>query len=85
MAGMMMSCDEATFLISKVSDCNLTLREKINLKIHLLSCNLCLRYEKEIRAIDHYLKKKDLHACGLHSLDEDQKNRIQKNVLKEME
>lgn len=85
MAGMMMSCDEATYLISKARDSKLTIREKINLRMHILSCKLCLRYEKEIRAIDHYLKTRDIHICEHQIMDKDQKDRIQTNVLKEIE
>lgn len=85
MAGMMLSCDEATFLISKERDTRLTFREKLNLRMHLLSCKICMRFEKEIRAIDRYLKSREIHTCDHHLLNKEQKQRIQKNILKEME
>jgi hypothetical protein len=85
MASLMMACDKATFLISKAREEKLSLKEKINLRIHLLSCKLCLRYEKEIIALNRYLKGTEFHTCDHHHLDAEQRSRIHEALVKEME
>ena len=83
MAGMMLSCEESSFLVSKSLEQKLTFKERINLRMHLLSCKFCLRYMKDIKVLDDYLKsnhKKYSH----HQLNRDEKERIESAVLKNL-
>jgi len=41
------NCHMATFLIEKKLIGKITLREKIELKIHLFGCGICRTYEKQ--------------------------------------
>jgi hypothetical protein len=84
MVKMMIACDEAAFLISKSRDAKLTFRESFNLKFHIMTCKLCKRYEKEINALDHYLKQKLVSTCKHHKLEPDQKSRIERRLINEM-
>lgn len=47
----MLSCKSAAELISNKLDRPLSLRERINLKMHLFICTLCRRYAKQIQFI----------------------------------
>lgn len=49
MSGMMITCENASWLISKKQNERLSLKDSFNLKMHLFACYLCRRYEKEIR------------------------------------
>ena len=57
MTKMMLSCEEATFLISKKQHQKLTFKENLQLKMHLFSCYLCRRYEKEIAVLTQSFSK----------------------------
>ncbi len=48
MSKRMMPCDEASFLMSKKYEEKITFKERYGLKMHLLSCYLCRRYEKQL-------------------------------------
>ncbi|MFD0792008.1 hypothetical protein ACFQZX_00185 [Mucilaginibacter litoreus] len=51
------NCRKATFLIEKKQEEKLTLREKLELKIHLAGCSICRIYEKQSVLIDLMMKK----------------------------
>lgn len=52
----MISCDEATYLSSKGMETNLSLKEKINLKIHLLSCKACRLFGQQVEEMENKIK-----------------------------
>ncbi len=60
----MLTCKEVSQLASKAQDEPLTLKERLQLRIHLLICSLCARYVKQL----HFLKK------AIQRLDEHQNN-----------
>lgn len=41
------SCEEATFLMTKKKHEALTVRESVDLKIHMIGCRFCKIYEKQ--------------------------------------
>lgn len=47
----MMSCKQATELVSQSQDRKLTTRERAGLKLHLLICAGCKNYNKQISFI----------------------------------
>ena len=47
----MLSCKETSELLSRAQDERLTFTERMGVRIHLLMCRLCRRYEKQLRFI----------------------------------
>lgn len=81
MSKKMIACDEATFLISKQKDTKLSLKEWWKLKMHLLTCNICRKYEKDIKTLDQYFKNYNYHkSCSQHKLSESDKYRIKESI-----
>jgi len=54
---LMLSCEEATFLASKSQHMGISLKEKINLRIHLFTCKFCKRYKIQIDAMVRFIYK----------------------------
>ena len=48
MMRMMITCEKAAWLISKSQDQKLSIREAVQLKMHLLGCRFCRAYQKDI-------------------------------------
>lgn len=44
-------CEETTRRISESMDTRLSLRRRIGLRLHLLFCSYCLRYEQQLQKI----------------------------------
>ncbi len=47
----MLSCEETSELLSRAQDERLSFTERMGVRIHLLMCSLCHRYEKQLRFI----------------------------------
>lgn len=45
----MLTCKEAAILLSDSLDMKLPLRQRVSLRIHLLMCKLCPRFERQLR------------------------------------
>ena len=52
----MLTCRQATQLLSEKQDRQLLLREQSNLQLHLLVCRSCRRYGKQIRTLSQLSK-----------------------------
>lgn len=52
----MLSCKEATQLISESQERKLTLIKMISLKFHLMMCYLCRRFDKQTKVLGRILK-----------------------------
>lgn len=48
---LMLSCRDVTQLISRSMDTSLPVGERIGVRIHLLICRFCARYEKQLHLI----------------------------------
>lgn len=48
----MLSCKQATQLMSQAGDRRLGLREALQLRLHLLICKACLNYRRQVDFID---------------------------------
>jgi hypothetical protein len=57
---MTMSCDRASFLMSKKQDKPLSFGEKVSLKWHFIVCAACMHTEKQYRRIRE--------ICGLEEM-----------------
>ena len=79
----MMSCDEASFLISRSQEERLTLKNRVRLKMHTLTCHLCRKYEQQIRQLSRMMKQYR-HTCEhdscMHRLPGDRKKQINQDV-----
>ena len=57
-----MRCIQATRIISDSHERSLELQEKIGLKIHLLTCPHCRRFQRNCKTLSMMMKKfKDSH------------------------
>lgn len=50
-------CEDITRLISKSQDTELTLKEKWQVRIHIIGCKLCHRYQEQLQKMNSLLKK----------------------------
>lgn len=55
----MISCKEATYLISKKEEGKLTLAERLKLSVHLAICSICRAFEKQSEFIGHHATRID--------------------------
>ena len=53
------SCKDITALISRAMENDLSVREKIVMKIHLYTCIACRRYFKQIKFMDEVFEKQE--------------------------
>ena len=87
MSRQMISCDEASYLVSYRQENRLTLRQAWQLRMHLVTCYLCRRYSAQIeqlqKAMDHY-RHCTLHEDCQHHLDEEAAEQIHRVVAREM-
>lgn len=87
MSRQMIACDEAGYLVSKSHDTKLSFREKINLRIHLMTCHVCRKYETHITQLSrifdiyrHDCADKDCH----HHLHQEKKKALHQTLLDEI-
>lgn len=74
------NCKKATFLIEKQQIGRITLREKLELKIHLAGCSICLTFMKQSAMINLMARKmfySDQHELYL---DDAFKKQLQKRI-----
>lgn len=62
MKWLMISCKQATYLISKKEATKLNLAEKIRLGMHLFMCSICRRFEQQSNFIGRMARKMQVHA-----------------------
>jgi hypothetical protein len=55
--GIMPTCQEMTRLLSDSMDRSLPFHLRIRMRVHLLLCILCQRYQHQLRLIRHMLRK----------------------------
>jgi hypothetical protein len=82
----MMSCKEATQLISRSLDTNLPGWKRFGLKIHLLMCRFCSRFENQLSFIGDTIKfyRKNIEIMDDTSVTMSQETRERlKNALRE--
>lgn len=81
----MLSCKDATRLISQSMDASLPVGKRIGLRLHLLICRFCLRYKQQLLRIRETLRDFDV-AAGRHggrageTLSEEARARIRKSL-----
>lgn len=58
-----LSCDDTGLLLSKKQHQQLSFKERISLRIHLIVCEVCKRYGIEIDIVHKELTQ--IHSCSL--------------------
>jgi len=55
----MLSCKDTTRLISRAMDTSLPIAKRIRLRLHILICKGCARYERQLLLIREILRRPD--------------------------
>ena len=74
------NCRKATYLIEKQQIGNITLREKLELKIHLSGCAICVTFMQQSAVINQMARKLVNANSNTLQLDEKFKERLQKRI-----
>ncbi len=80
------NCKKATFMIEKKQIGTISLREKLELKIHLAGCSVCRIFEQQSIKINEMVKNL-FHTNNQQEeikLDEDFKKAMQERIEKEL-
>ncbi len=80
------NCKKATFLIEKKQIGTISLREKLELKIHLAGCSVCRTFEQQSIKINEMVKNL-FHTNNQQEeikLDENFKKAMQERIEKEL-
>jgi len=89
MSGMsrrMISCEQATYLLSLKQEQSLGFRQWMQLKIHLMSCYLCRRYALQVQDLQEIMESYS-HSCKgncEHRLAEPDRERIKSSINDEL-
>ena len=86
---MFLSCKEASRLVSESLDRELSLYQRLTLRLHLVLCYLCARYEKHLLLIRNAVSEdsSSLEQSELmqeHALSAEAKGRLEKLVEGEL-
>lgn len=78
----MLSCKEASLMVSRSLDTKLSWPNRVGITIHLLLCKACRRYKTQLRVLHQALQLRALPSrFATHKLDSPAKESI-KQVLK---
>ncbi|QNK61500.1 hypothetical protein H7F33_13115 [Pedobacter sp. PAMC26386] len=80
------NCRKATFLIEKKQLTVLTLREKVELRIHLTGCSICRLFQKQSIGINRMVH--ELFHSAQHKelkLDENYKKKLQERIEEQLD
>ena len=73
---MMITCEQASYLIDKEQYTRLSFKERFDLKIHLMTCKFCRLYKVESHMINDKITKVFTFDNVKLELNEDQKKRL---------
>lgn len=74
------NCRKATFLIEKQQIGKITLREKLELKLHLTGCAICVTFMRQSAVINQMARKLMNGDSNTLRLDEGFKQQLQKRI-----
>lgn len=74
------NCRKATFLIEKQQIGKITVREKLELKLHLAGCSICVTFMQQSAVINQMVKKLFRSDHTELKLDEEFKEQLQKRI-----
>ncbi len=61
MSHLMFNCKEATQLVSESLDRKLPFHQRIGIRMHLLMCKFCSRYEKQLMFLRKAVRTQKMH------------------------
>ncbi|MBB5438104.1 hypothetical protein HDC92_001779 [Pedobacter sp. AK017] len=77
------NCRKATYLIEKQEIGHITVREKLELKIHLMTCSICKTFQQQSVVINNMVRNLFyLDGQTNMKLDENFKKELQKRINK---
>ena len=83
-----LTCDQSAVLMSKSQETQLTRAERRALRLHLLICKSCRKYEKQLNILRNLLRKISLpstYETDIPSLlDADQAQALKKRISKKI-
>jgi len=74
------NCKKATYLIEKQQFARITLREQMELKIHLAGCSICVTFMQQSAVINQMARKMFHPGKADLKLEEDFKTKLQKRI-----
>lgn len=83
----LLTCKEATLLISKRQHNATTLKEKFQLQLHLLVCKVCSLFNKQSNLLHKHMTEVHGNDQELHflELDASKKSNLQSHINSELE
>jgi len=79
------NCKKATFLIEKKLIGSITLREHIELRIHLFGCSVCRIYQKQTGKINEMVRQLFRRSANMDTgLDDSFKKDLQERIENEL-
>lgn len=79
------NCRKATFLIEKQQIGKITLREKMELKMHLAGCSICVTFMQQSAVINQMARKLFNSDYRELKLDEGFKEQLQKRINNQLD
>lgn len=77
----MLSCKEVSKLVSQAQDRSLTLGERLSVRMHLLMCRMCRRYQKQLAFLTQAGRRfSHLSHAGAFTLTEKAKARMKQKL-----
>lgn len=76
----MLSCKQAAALSSERLDRDLTVREWIALRTHLLVCRFCSRYARQLDFLREMGRRFDARDSGVERLNDEAKKRMRERI-----
>ena len=81
----MLSCKDVTQLISQSMDTSLPIGKRLGVRLHLLTCRFCARYERQLRLIRETLRRLSAiedrpEGPVVENLSADARDRIRKSL-----
>ena len=78
------NCRKATFLIEKKQLTSLTLRERMELKLHLAGCSVCRRFQEQSHFITKQVRGLFHSPADPGNLDDRFKQELQQRIDEEL-
>jgi hypothetical protein len=76
----MLTCKEASSLISEQMDNKLAWRKRMALRIHVILCHRCVKYMQDLKKLREFIKNSVKHDAGSNldttKLSDHERNRI---------
>ncbi|MDX8387357.1 MAG: zf-HC2 domain-containing protein [Ghiorsea sp.] len=76
------ACEEISHLASERLERDLSLKERLMMRVHFLMCSACKHYAKNMDKLHNALKLKQVSEAGLVHLPQEKRFEIEKTLKK---